>query len=86
MMQTQPANSIDKEAVARKAYELWVQGGRREGVAEENWIQAEQIVRGNQAPRTEVESAPKSDPPSSPRSSSSLPAASSNNKKPMKRH
>ncbi len=86
MMQTQQANSIDKEAVARKAYELWVQGGRRDGVAEENWIQAEQIVRANQAPKAEAKSAPKSDPPSSPRSSSSLPAAHVNNKKSMKRH
>ena len=85
MMQTQQANSIDQETVARKAYELWVQGGRREGVAEENWIQAEQLVRANQAPKTEAKSAPKSDPPSSPRSSSSLPAAH-NGKKSTKRH
>ncbi len=33
------------EEVAKKAYELWEQGGRTSGRDLENWIEAERIVR-----------------------------------------
>jgi len=93
-MQTQSANTIDREAVARKAYELWVQGGRREGVADQNWAQAEQMLRDsavvkvapvvtNVSPVTTnapAVTATKSDPPSAPRS---VPAARKPSEPPM---
>jgi hypothetical protein len=87
-MQTQQANSIDMEAVAKKAYDLWVQGGRRDGVAEQNWIEAERIVSSSQVPQSQSAAAlkPKSEPPSAARASSAPPMAHSNNKKSMKRH
>jgi hypothetical protein len=86
MMQTLQANStVELEAVQRKAYELWVQGGRRDGVAEQNWNEAERLVLATQTQKVET-SAPASEPPSSPRTSSSPPAAQTNNKKAMKRH
>jgi len=84
-MQIQQANStIELEAVQRKAYELWVQGGCREGVAEQNWNEAERLLRAAQSQRAE-KSAPVSEPPSAPRASSSPPPAYANNKK-SKRH
>jgi hypothetical protein len=86
MMQTQQSNSaVEIEAVQRKAYELWVQGGCREGVAEQNWKEAERLVRATQAQRAEP-SAPASEPSSAHRAPSSPPAAQTNNKKAMKRH
>jgi hypothetical protein len=52
MMQIQQANStVELEAVQRKAYELWVQGGCREGVAEQNWNEAERLVQAMQPQR-----------------------------------
>lgn len=86
MMQTQQANStVELEAVQRKAYELWLQGGCREGVAEQNWNEAVRLVQATQPQRT-TSASPASEPPSSPRASSSAPVASTNNKKSMKRH
>jgi len=98
-MQTQQANStVELEAVQRKAYELWVQGGCREGVAEQNWKEAERLVQATQpqraatpapAPERLVQAAtpaPVSEPASAPRAPSSPPAAHPNNKKSMKRH
>jgi hypothetical protein len=92
MMQTQQANStVELEAVQRKAYELWLQGGCREGVAEQNWNEAVRLV---QATRPQQATQPQqaatlthaSEPPSSPRASSSAPVTHTNNKKSMKRH
>jgi len=85
-MQTQQANStVELEAVQLKAYELWVQGGCREGVAEQNWNEAERLVQATQ-PQRAATSVPAAEPPSAPRTSSSPPTAQSNNKKSMKRH
>jgi hypothetical protein len=88
MMQTSstpPSKVI--EAIQHKAYELWVKGGCREGVAEQNWIEAEQLVRSTQTADS-VRPTPKSDPPSSPRAASSAPVAqkTSQKKNSMKRH
>jgi|GEM_PF-2939621 len=84
-MQTQQTSSIDRDAVARKAYELWLQGGRREGVAEQNWKDAEHYVRSLSAsvPQPPATMARKSDPPSAPRASSITPTSA---KKSAKRH
>lgn len=85
-MQTQQANStVELEAVQRKAYELWMQGGCRDGVAEQNWNEAERLVRATQPQRAET-SAPTLEPPSAPRTASTPPAVHTNNKKSMKRH
>jgi hypothetical protein len=84
MMQTsstRPANDI--EAIQHKAYELWVKGGRREGVADQNWAEAERLVRAAQTTDS-VRPAPKSDPPSAPRAASSAPMAQKTSQK--KRH
>jgi len=98
-MQTQQANStVELEAVQHKAYELWVQGGCREGVAEQNWKEAERLVQATQpqraaapapAPERVVQAAtpaPVSEPASASRAPSSPPAAHPNSKKSMKRH
>jgi hypothetical protein len=88
-MQTQTVENIDRDAVAHKAYELWVAGGKKEGVAEQNWIEAERIVRESTTLKV-ASVARKSDPPSAPRASSSPPVANissaSNGKKANKRH
>jgi len=88
-MQTQQTNStVELEAVQRKAYELWVQGGCREGVAEQNWNEAERMVQATQ-PQRAATPAPAPEPPSAPRASSAPPVAqtnSMNSKKSMKRH
>lgn len=34
----------DLSAISRLAYELWEKGGRREGTAEQNWLEAERIL------------------------------------------
>jgi hypothetical protein len=92
MMQTQQANStVELEAVQRKAYELWLQGGCREGVAEQNWNEAVRLVQGTQPqqatqPLQAATPTRASEPPSSPRASSSSPMTHPNNKKSMKRH
>jgi len=100
-MQSQQANStVELEVVQLKAYELWVQGGRRDGVAEQNWKEAERMVQATQPQRaassapapermvqaSQPRTAPASEPPSAPRASSSPPVAHTNNKKSMKRH
>ena len=99
-MQTQQANStVELEAVQRKAYELWVQGGCREGVADQNWKEAERLVQATQPQRVATQapaperlvqaaaSVPVSEPASATRTPSSPPVAQpNNNKKSMKRH
>ena len=84
MMQTSstPPSTVI-EAIQHKAYELWVKGGCREGVAEQNWIEAEQLVRSTKTTDS-VRPAPKSDPPSAPRAASSAPVAQKTSQK--KRH
>jgi hypothetical protein len=85
-MQTQTAQTIDRDTVAAKAYELWVAGGKKDGVAEQNWIEAEKLVRESATVKV-ASAAPKSDPPSAPRASSAPPVANiSNGKKGNKRH
>jgi hypothetical protein len=44
MQQISTSGGLDNDVVRRKAYELWVNGGRRGGVAEQNWLEAEQIL------------------------------------------
>lgn len=34
----------DFRAISRLAYELWEKSGRREGMAEQNWLEAERIL------------------------------------------
>jgi hypothetical protein len=34
----------DFKAISQLAYELWEKGGRRDGTAEQNWIEAERIL------------------------------------------
>jgi hypothetical protein len=41
---------INNEEIARRAYELWEQGGRPEGKDAENWLRAEAELN-QQAPR-----------------------------------
>ncbi len=42
--------SPTREAIERRAYELWDQSGRADGRAEEHWFQAERELNGNTAP------------------------------------
>ena len=39
------ASEIDREQVAALAYQYWLDGGRREGTAEEDWLRAERELR-----------------------------------------
>lgn len=35
----------DREQIAALAYEYWLEGGRREGTAEDDWLRAEREIR-----------------------------------------
>jgi hypothetical protein len=49
-MQNSAMNSaVDTDSVRIKAYELWVTGGKREGEAVQNWLEAERILRSTEA-------------------------------------
>ncbi len=44
--------SVIHEAIAARAYELWLQAGQPEDQAEANWLAAEgELVTGRRAPR-----------------------------------
>lgn len=78
--------AIDINAVQQKAYELWVQGGCLQGVAEQNWAEAERIVRAESEEVTSVQVRPVSEPPkSAPKASSPVSASQKQNRK-IKRH
>jgi len=49
MQQASTSQRSDSENVRRKAYELWITGGRRDGVAEQNWLEAEKILSSTEA-------------------------------------
>lgn len=49
MQNTAMISAVDTDSVRLKAYELWVSGGRREGVAVQNWLEAERILRSTEA-------------------------------------
>jgi len=69
MHQTAMNQSVDLENVRMKAYELWVTGGMRDGVAVQNWVEAERIVASTEtkiSTRTASPSAPPSAPSSAP--------------------
>jgi len=66
MHQTAMNQSVDLENVRMKAYELWITGGMRDGVAVQNWVEAERIVASTEtkiSTRSESPSAPASAPP-----------------------
>jgi len=73
--------TVDSESVQRKAYEIWVKGGRRDGVAVQNWLEAEQILSSTQATLT-TRTAPQAQPESAPPSSAAAPSAAKNFAKP----
>ncbi len=50
MQNTAMNTSIDTDSVRIKAYELWLNGGKRDGVADQNWLEAERILRSTEAP------------------------------------
>ena len=85
MQNTSTSPTIDIEAIQHKAYELWVKGGRREGVAEQNWIEAERQVLSSQK-EPAIRPAPSSEPPSAPRAASSVPVAQKTSQKKSMRH
>ncbi len=76
MQQASMSQGIDSENVRRKAYELWISGGRREGVAEQNWLEAEKILSSTQASFS-TRSAPTTQPPKAPESAPAAPASQS---------
>ena len=41
---------VESNAIRQKAYELWLSGGRLGGVAEQNWLEAERILKSTSAP------------------------------------
>lgn len=45
----QPLETTDaeREAISRRAYGIWEEGGRQEGSAESDWRQAEQELSGS---------------------------------------
>jgi Protein of unknown function (DUF2934) len=43
---------LEEEAIAALAYHLWVERGRPEGSAEEDWFRAEEILRSGRATLT----------------------------------
>lgn len=62
MQNTSTSTDVNIEAIQRKAYELWLKGGCRDGVAEQNWTEAERLVRAEQA-QDSARQQPRSDPP-----------------------
>ncbi len=62
MQQASTIQRNDSENVRRKAYELWITGGRRDGVAEQNWLEAEKILSSTDAALS-TRSAPATQPP-----------------------
>ena len=89
MMQTSLNNSsVNFSAVQLKAYELWLSGGCLEGVAEQNWAEAERMVHAESTEkqhdvRTTAASEP---PPSAPKSSPLAQAIGKQSIKKTKRH
>ncbi len=57
------SQTVDTESVRHMAYEIWVKGGRREGMAEQNWLEAERIL--NAAPPSHSTHTAPSTPPES---------------------
>jgi hypothetical protein len=74
MQQASTSQRIDSENVRRKAYELWISGGRREGVADQNWLEAEKILSSTEASLS-ARSAPASQPPKAPEATPAAPAS-----------
>ena len=71
-------SSVDSESVRLKAYELWVKGGKRDGVADQNWLEAERVLRSTEASISTYDT-PKSVAPvaSAPKTSAVVEAAAS---------
>jgi hypothetical protein len=76
MQQASMSQRIDSENVRLKAYELWIKGGQRDGVAEQNWLEAEKILSSTQAAPS-THSAPTSQPPKAPQAAPVTPASQS---------
>lgn len=88
MQHASMSQKVDPDSVRHKAYELWVNGGRRDGVAEQNWLEAEQIVSSTQAaPSTQTTpvAQPESAPPASAAMSFSAKTAAKPNGSPASR-
>ena len=90
MQHASMSQNVDPESVRRKAYELWINGGRRDGVADQNWLEAEQILSATQATistRTTplAQPAPAPPAPASAPSSSKAPAKPNGNAASRKR-
>ena len=76
MQQASMSQRIDSENVRRKAYELWINGGRRDGVAEQNWLEAEKLLSSTEA-TISTRSAPTTQPPQAPEVATAAPASQS---------
>ncbi len=76
MQQASMSQRVNNEIVRVKAYELWISGGRRDGVAEQNWLEAEKILSSTEASLS-TRSAPASQPPKAPEVSPLAPASQS---------
>ncbi len=48
--QPPPASGPAPEKIAARAYQIWLESGRPEGKAEENWYRAERELGGRSAP------------------------------------
>ena len=57
----QHADYIDENAVRAKAYELWLQRGCPQDSAEEDWYQAERLLRTEPRPPSVAAKQPTSD-------------------------
>lgn len=40
------AQAVDKERIRRRAHEIYVQRGQKQGLALQDWLQAEREIRG----------------------------------------
>ena len=81
MQHASMSQKVDPESVRRKAYELWISGGRRDGVADQNWLEAEQILSSTQA-TISTRTAPLTQPASVPPAPAAAPSSSKSAAKP----
>jgi hypothetical protein len=51
------SNSLTQEAISGRAQKIWEAGGRKEGQALDNWLQAERELRDESASSEKLESA-----------------------------
>jgi hypothetical protein len=63
---------VETNAIRQKAYELWLSGGRLGGVAEQNWLEAERMLKSTPAPAS-ARPAPAAAAPQSAQSPANVP-------------